>query len=214
MMVRKLGGGARLTCLLFLSAAALSCDAPSAGQAPAERKAAAPALATAIFAGGCFWCTEADFEKLPGVRAAVSGYTGGRVPNPTYEMVTRDNTGHYEAVRVTYDPSRISYQALVRHFFRTVDPTDAGGQFCDRGSSYRTAIFVSGEQQQRIAQAEKALAAKTLRRPVVTPVLAAAPFYAAEGYHQDYYKKNPIRYRFYRLNCGRDAKLRQVWGKK
>ena len=170
--------------------------------------------ATAIFAGGCFWCTEADFEKVPGVVSAVSGYTGGTVPNPTYEQVSADATGHYEAVRVTYDPARVSYPALVDYYFRTVDPTDAGGQFCDRGSSYRTAIFVAGPAQRQAAEAEKAEVDALLEAPVATPVLPAGEFYPAEEYHQDYYKKNSLKYKFYRSRCGRDARLAEVWGER
>ncbi len=179
----------------------------SAGQAGPANKSE-----TAIFAGGCFWCTEADFEKVKGVRNAVSGYTGGRTSNPTYEQVSNDKTGHYEAVRVTYDPAIVSYRQLARHFFRTVDPTDAGGQFCDRGESYRTAIFVANEAQRKDAEEAKKSAGQLLKRPVVTPVLEARRFWPAEGYHQDYYKKNKIRYTFYRGRCGRDARLKQVWG--
>ena len=176
---------------------------------------AAPAAATdtAVFAGGCFWCTEADFEKVPGVLRAVSGYTGGTLAKPTYEQVSAGGTGHYEAVTVLYDPRRVSYAALVRHFFRTVDPTDAGGQFCDRGESYRTAIFAKNAEERKIAEAAKAEANRQLGGKVITPVLAASRFYAAETYHQDYYKKNPVRYRYYRYRCGRDARLDELWGK-
>jgi peptide-methionine (S)-S-oxide reductase len=166
----------------------------------------------AVFAGGCFWCTEADFEKLPGVVSAVSGYTGGRVANPTYEAVSAGGTGHYEAVRIVYDPAKISYAQLVRHYFRTVDPTDQGGQFCDRGESYRTAIFALDAAQRQAAEAEKTRVTRILGGKVVTPVLGASRFYPAEGYHQDYYKKNPVRYRFYRYRCGRDDRLEKVWG--
>ncbi|HEX8526775.1 peptide-methionine (S)-S-oxide reductase MsrA [Allosphingosinicella sp.] len=167
---------------------------------------------TAIFAGGCFWCTEADFEKLEGVVEAVSGYTGGRTANPTYEQVSAGGTGHYEAVRVSFDPARVSYEQLARHFFRTVDPTDAGGQFCDRGESYRTAIFVAGDEQRRIAEAAKAEADAALSGEIVTPILPAADFHQAEGYHQDYYRLNPVRYRYYRWRCGRDSRLQELWG--
>ena len=176
--------------------------------------AASGETATAIFAGGCFWCTEADFEKVPGVISAVSGYTGGTVPDPTYEQVSADTTGHYEAVRVTYDPARVGYEALVDYYFRTVDPTDAGGQFCDRGTSYRTAIFVAGPEQRQAAEAEKAEVDALLEEPVVTPVLPAGEFYLAEDYHQDYYKKNSLKYGFYRSRCGRDARLAELWGDK
>jgi len=173
-----------------------------------------PTTATAVFAGGCFWCTEADFDKMPGVISTTSGYTGGRLADPGYEQVSAGGTGHYEAVRVIYDPRRISYAQLVERFWPTIDPTDAGGQFCDRGESYRSAIFVTPEQRP-VAEASKArLAARgVLPAHVATPVLTAARFYPAEGYHQDYYKKNPIRYRFYRFNCGRDARLKEVWAK-
>jgi methionine-S-sulfoxide reductase len=173
----------------------------------------APKLAAAIFAGGCFWCTEADFDKVPGVVSTVSGYAGGRVANPSYEQVSAGGTGHIEVVRVVYDPARVSYQALVARFFRTVDPVDGGGQFCDRGSQYRTAIFVANAAERRIAEATRARAAALLKKPVATLILPAGPFYAAETYHQDYYKKNPVPYRYYRWRCGRDARLAALWGK-
>jgi peptide-methionine (S)-S-oxide reductase len=192
----------------------LACSLAACGSAETQTQAA-PAVTgqqVAVFAGGCFWCTEADFEKVPGVLTAVSGYTGGRTQNPTYEQVSSDQTGHYEAVRVTYDPKRVSYATLVRHYFRTVDPTDAGGQFCDRGDSYRTAIFAVGAGQRAQAQAAKAEAERALKRKLVTPVLTAGRFWFAEGYHQDYYKKNPVRYAYYRGRCGRDDRLKEVWG--
>ena len=173
---------------------------------------AKPRLESAVFAGGCFWCTEADFEKLPGVVSAVSGYTGGREPNPTYEQVTAKRTGHTEAVRVTYDPAKVSYATLVDHFWRTIDPTDAGGQFCDRGASYRTGVFVAGEPQRRAAEASRAAAQKRLKKPIVTQILPAGRFWPAEGYHQDYYKKNGLKYRYYRSRCGRDSRLAELWG--
>ena len=198
---------------------AVACSPEYAADVPgngAAQAAAAPAKAarteTAVFAGGCFWCTEADFEKVPGVISAVSGYTGGRTERPTYEQVSAGGTGHYEAVLVRYDPAKVSYAQLARYFFRTVDPTDAGGQFCDRGESYRTAIFAQPGQA-AAAKAARAGAEKALGRKVVTPVLAAARFWPAEGYHQDYYKKNPVRYRYYRFTCGRDARLKRVWGR-
>ena len=173
--------------------------------------AAQPRLETAVFAGGCFWCTEADFEKIPGVQSAVSGYSGGREANPTYEQVTSERTGHLEAVQVTYDPAKVSYQALVDRFWLTVDPTDNGGQFCDRGASYRTAVFVSTAAQRQIAEASRARAQKRLGKPIVTPVRDATRFWPAERYHQDYAKKNPLRYNTYRLGCGRDARLKALW---
>jgi peptide-methionine (S)-S-oxide reductase len=185
----------------------------SCSEAAPPRAAAPPGGgAVAVFAGGCFWCTESDFEHLDGVIDAVSGYTGGRTRNPTYEQVSADDTGHYEAVRVRYDPAKISYAALARHFFRTVDPTDAGGQFCDRGESYRTAVFVADAGQRREAEAALADANRILAGRVVTPILPLAEFYEAEDYHQDYYRKNPVRYSYYRGRCGRDARLRIVWG--
>jgi methionine-S-sulfoxide reductase len=204
------------TIILALGLALAGCGAAYQPDAPKAEVRQAPSgrTETAIFAGGCFWCTEADFEKLPGVTAAVSGYTGGTTPNPTYEQVTAGGTGHYEAVKVTYDPSRITYPQLARYFFRTVDPTDAGGQFCDRGESYRTALFAANPEQRSAAEAELQSVAKTLRQEIATPVLPAAAFYPAEGYHQDYYKKNSLKYRFYRSRCGRDARLAEVWGAK
>lgn len=193
---------------------ALLALAIAVGSNAAAAPKASGGTAVAIFAGGCFWCTEADFDKVPGVISTTSGYTGGTVANPSYEQVSAGGTGHYEAVRVVYDPKRVSYAQLVERFWPTIDPTDAGGQFCDRGESYRSAIFATPEQR-AVAEASKARLVKrnVLPAPVVTPVLAARPFYAAEGYHQDYYKKNPIRYRFYRNSCGRDARLETVWKK-
>jgi peptide-methionine (S)-S-oxide reductase len=182
--------------------------------APAQQRANVPAerIEIAVFAGGCFWCTEADFEHIPGVIDAVSGYSGGHTANPTYERVSAGGTGHYEAVRVRFDRARIGYADLVRRFLRTVDPTDSGGQFCDRGDSYRTAIFVRNEAQLRAAQAALAEANRRLRGRVVTPILPLRAFTSAEAYHQDFARRNGARYRFYRTRCGRDARLREVWG--
>ena len=168
--------------------------------------------ATAVFAGGCFWCTESDFDHIAGVTETLSGYTGGRVRNPTYAQVSAGNTGHIEAVRIVYDPARVSYATLVERFFRTIDPLDGGGQFCDRGSQYRSAIFVANAAERRIAEAAKARAARRLGRPIATEILPRGVFWRAEAYHQDYYTRNPVRYRFYRWNCGRDARLEAVWG--
>lgn len=205
----------------FLFTFAVACspdyqaDVPGNGAAqaaaPATQAAKPARTETAVFAGGCFWCTEADFEKVPGVVSAVSGYTGGRTAKPTYEQVSAGGTGHYEAVLVRYDPAKVTYGQLARYYFRTVDPTDAGGQFCDRGESYRTAIFAAPGQV-ATAKAAKAGAEKALGRKVATPILAASRFWPAEGYHQDYYKKNSLKYRFYRSRCGRDARLKEVWG--
>jgi peptide-methionine (S)-S-oxide reductase len=180
----------------------------AAAFAPAR---AEPATAEAVFAGGCFWCVEHDFEKVPGVIEAVSGYTGGTTANPTYKQVSSETTGHFEAVKVVYDPAKVSYRQLVDLFWRLVDPTDAGGQFCDRGSSYRTAIFATPAQRP-LAEGSKVQAQAALKGAIVTPVLALGPFWPAEEYHQDYAKKNPIQYRFYRSGCGRDARVREVWG--
>lgn len=173
---------------------------------------AQPRRAAAVFAGGCFWCTEADFDKIPGVISTTSGYTGGKLANPTYDQVTAGNTGHIEAVRVVYDPAKVSYAQLANRFVRTIDPLDAGGSFCDRGYSYKSAFFVANPAERRVAQTIKARTQAVLRKPVATLILPAARFYPAEGYHQDYYTKNPVRYKFYRFNCGRDARLKQVWG--
>ena len=197
-----------LAALVLLGAAFLLIRPSAPGAAPPSAK-----LAAAVFAGGCFWCTESDFDKMPGVVSTTSGYSGGRVANPTYEQVSAGGTGHIESVRVVYDPSRVSYQTLVARFFRTVDPLDGGGQFCDRGYQYRTAIFVANAAERRIAEATKARAAALLKKPVATLILPAGPFYAAETYHQDYYRKNPARYRYYRWRCGREARLTEVWGK-
>jgi len=164
---------------------------------------------TAVFAGGCFWCVESDFEKLDGVGDVVSGYTGGALQNPTYE----NHHGHIEAARIPFDPSIISYRTLVDYFFRHVDPLDDGGQFCDRGHAYTTAIFVDGERQQSDAEGAKADAETVLGETVVTPIRDLDQFWIAEGYHQDYYKKNPLRYKFYRTSCGRDRRVKRVWKK-
>ena len=174
--------------------------------------ASAQQLEKAVFAGGCFWCVESDFDKVPGVVATVSGYTGGKTENPTYEQVSAGGTGHYEAVEITYDPTKVSYGALLTAFWHSVDPTDDGGQFCDRGRPYQTAVFVANDEQRGVAEASKNAAEGILGKPIVSPILAAAPFYAAEDYHQDYYQKNPIRYRYYRWGCGRDNRVKEIWG--
>jgi peptide-methionine (S)-S-oxide reductase len=170
--------------------------------------------AKATFAGGCFWCVEADFDKVPGVLSTTSGYIGGKVANPTYEQVAAKLTGHAEAVEIVFDPSKVSYEKLVEHFWRTIDPTTKDAQFCDHGSPYRTAIFANDATQLKTAQAslEALKKNKPFKEPVVTEILSAGPFYKAEDYHQDYYKKNPVRYQYYRSACGRDARLKQLWG--
>jgi peptide-methionine (S)-S-oxide reductase len=166
--------------------------------------------ATAEFAGGCFWCMEADFEKLEGVSDVVSGFTGGTLENPTYDG---NHKGHYEAVRITYDPDVVSYEALLAHFWRNIDPFDARGQFCDKGPSYRTAIFADGEAQRDAAQASlEAVRARFPGEQIATVILPATRFWPVEAYHQDYAEKNPLRYRYYRWNCGRDQRLEEIWG--
>lgn len=168
---------------------------------------------TAIFAGGCFWCVESDFDKVPGVLKTISGYTGGHTQNPTYKEVTYKNTGHYEAVEITFDPKTVSYKQLVHIFWRTVDPTDKGGQFCDRGASYRTAIFVNNAEQEAIAKASKQQEQTSgpLKGKIVTPILKAKTFYPAEHYHQNYYQLNKVRYTYYRFSCGRDKRIKALW---
>jgi peptide methionine sulfoxide reductase msrA/msrB len=171
---------------------------------------------TAVFAGGCFWCTESDFEKVDGVIDAISGYTGGYVLNPTYQQVSGGGTGHVEAIKVIYDPTRVTYEKLLDYFWRHVDPTDAGGQFVDRGSQYRSVIFYANDQERQLAEAskEKQAASGRFDKPIVTEILPLGPFYPAEDYHQNYYKKNPIRYHWYRYSSGRDQFLAKIWGEK
>lgn len=170
---------------------------------------------TAIFAGGCFWCVESDFDTLPGVMSTTSGYTGGHVPNPTYEQVSGKRTGHAEAVEVVFDPEKVSYAQLVEFFWRSIDPTTRDRQFCDVGSPYRPAIFVRGPEQRAVAEASLAALQKSkpFKEPIVTEIVDASAFYPAEDYHQDYYRKNPVRYNYYRFGCGRDARVKELWGK-
>ncbi len=170
--------------------------------------------ATAVFAGGCFWCMVHPFDELPGVVSVTSGYTGGHKVNPTYQEVSAGDTGHVEAVQIIYDPKKISYEKLLDVFWPNVDPLDKGGQFCDRGSTYTSAIFYQNEEQKKLAEQSKAAIEKKLGKAVVTEIRPASTFYAAEDYHQDYYKKNPLRYKYYRYSCGRDQRLEQLWGKK
>jgi peptide-methionine (S)-S-oxide reductase len=171
-----------------------------------------PQKAVAIFAGGCFWCMEPPFDKTEGVISTTSGYTGGSKADPTYQEVSAGVTGHYEAIKVEYDPSKVSYEKLLEVFWPNVDPFDSSGQFCDKGGQYRAAIFYGSDEEKRLAEASLAAIAQKLGQKVVTEILPAATFYPAEDYHQDYYVNNPIRYRFYRYNCGRDARLQAVWG--
>ncbi len=173
-------------------------------------------LATAIFAGGCFWCMEPPYDELDGVKATVSGYIGGHVDNPSYEQVSSGGTGHAEVVKVSYDPEVVDYATLLEVFWRNIDPLTANRQFCDRGSQYRSAIFYVDEEQKRQAEASLAELERSGRfsQPIVTEITAATTFYPAEEYHQDYYRKNPLRYKFYRYNCGRDQRLAEVWGER
>ncbi len=187
----------------------------SAQTQPSTTASATTAVtAKAVFAGGCFWCVESDFDKLPGVLSTVSGYTGGKTANPSYQEVSSNMTGHAEAVEIVFDPAKVSYAQLVEHFWRTIDPTTKDRQFCDVGSPYRTAIYAQDAEQLRVAQASKSALEKTkpFKAPIVTEVVKGDAFYRAEEYHQDYYLKNPVRYKYYRTSCGRDARLKQLWG--
>jgi peptide-methionine (S)-S-oxide reductase len=196
----------------ILKACAIATLFPMAAAAAVTQSSASSDAAytdSAVFAGGCFWCVESDFEKLDGVGDVVSGYTGGALQNPTY----KNHDGHIEATRIPFDPTIISFRELADYFFRHVDPLDAGGQFCDRGHAYTTAIFYQSDQQQSDAQAAKANAENTLGETVVTPIRKLEQFWIAEGYHQDFYKKNPLRYKYYRTSCRRDRRVKAVWGK-
>ena len=187
----------------------------TADSLPAKTADVAPEtdLAKATFAGGCFWCMEKPFDALEGVVSTTSGYTGGRVENPSYEQVSAGGTGHVEAVQVVYDPAQVTYDALLSVFWQNVDPLDNRGQFCDKGSQYRAKIFVQTDQERQRAEASKqALTDRFGNQPIATAIEPAQPFYAAEDYHQDYYLKHPVRYNFYRTACGRDKRLTEVWG--
>jgi peptide-methionine (S)-S-oxide reductase len=174
---------------------------------------AGPAPQTAIFAGGCFWCMESDMKAIPGVLSVESGYTGGHTANPSYQAVLTEKTGHYEAVRVRFDPAKISYRRLVDRYWKLVDPTDGGGQFCDRGPSYRPAVFVDGPNQQKAAEESRAAAMRRIKAgKVLTPILPAQPFYLAEAEHRNFAQRNKTGYELYRMGCGRDARLAEVWG--
>ncbi len=201
-----------LTAGFFLSTG--KSDEPANPASPYAKQETAK-LETAILAAGCFWCVEADFEKVEGVTSVVSGYTGGTLKNPTYEQVCHTETGHLEAVKVTFDANKVTYQDLLQVFWRTADPTDDGGQFVDRGNSYKSAIFVANDQQRKIAQQSIAAleASGKFEQPIVTPIVQASTFYPAEDYHQDYYKTNPQRYNAYRNGSGRDQFIKKVWGK-
>lgn len=206
-MTRKpflLFAAAAMAALSGMAHAQPATSAPAAGNAP---------TATAIFAGGCFWCMEADFEKLPGVLEAESGYTAGKTPNPTYRDVSNGHTGHTEAVRVVYDPAKVSYAQLVEHFWRNIDPTEKNRQFCDIGSQYRSGIYWQNEAERKVVEASHAALVKSGRfKTIHTELAAASTFHLAEDYHQNYAKKNSVRYSYYRLSCGRDARLKKLWG--
>jgi len=201
-----------LTKRLALLAVAALVSASVVFAQPAERRAE-NGLQTAVFAGGCFWCVEEAFDKVAGVVETTSGYTGGTVPNPTYQQVTAGNTGHYEAVQVRYDPAKVGYAQLLDTLWRNIDPLDAGGQFCDRGASYRSAIFFATGDQERLARSSKQQIADRLRMAVATEIAPAGTFYPAEGYHQNYHTENPLKYKFYKWNCGRAQRLEAIWGK-
>jgi peptide-methionine (S)-S-oxide reductase len=200
---------------LHLTAALALAAAASAAAIPATHAANEPGRQTAIFAGGCFWCMEHPFDELDGVISVTSGYAGGTKANPTYEEVSSGRTGHAESVEVVFDPAKVSYQKLVDVFWHNIDPLAVSAQFCDHGTQYRSAIFYQGEEQKRIAEASKEALEKSGRfdKPIATQIVAASTFWPAEGYHQHYYRTNPVRYKFYRLNCGRDQRLEQLWGK-
>jgi len=178
----------------------------------AEAKAPKPPMAHATFAGGCFWCMEPPFEKIPGVASVTSGYAGGQKVNPSYEEVSAGGTGHAESVDIVYDPAKVTYSQLLDVFWHNVDPTQGDGQFCDHGHQYRTAIFYHDAEQKRLAEESREKVQARLQKPVVTEIVAASRFYPAEEYHQDFYKKNPVRYYTYRAGCGRDRRLKELWG--
>lgn len=169
-------------------------------------------IRTTVLAGGCFWCVESDFDRVEGVLETISGYTGGNVENPTYKQVVRGRTGHAEAVQITYDADVVSYRRLLELYWRSVDPTDAGGQFCDRGDSYRTEVYVQNAEERAVAEATRREAAEVLDAPVVTEIVDLTAFYPAEEYHQNFYLKSPVRYKTYRKGCGRDARIMSIWG--
>jgi peptide-methionine (S)-S-oxide reductase len=204
----------RLLQLLCISAIAFSSAGFTAAQAQ-PGPGAKPATARATFAGGCFWCMEEAYDKVPGVIATVSGYMGGQVKNPTYEQVSAGRTGHAEVVQVEYDPAKVSYARLLEVFWRNIDPTQKDAQFCDQGSQYRSGVFYHDEEQKQLAEASRLALQKNkpFRGEIVTEITQASQFYPAEGYHQDFHQKNPTRYKFYKSGCGREARLQQLWGK-
>lgn len=206
----------RLECALLVMAillgSAIGMSRFAWAEGATEKANQRPAIAIATFAGGCFWCMEPPFDALDGVIKTVSGYTGGREPSPTYEQVSRGATGHAEAVQVYFDPDKVSYRTLIRTYWRNIDPVAKDRQFCDAGKQYRSAIFYHDEEQRRIAVASKQDLEARFSEPIQTEIVPAGEFYPAEEYHQDYYRKNPVRYKFYRWNCGRDQRLHEIWG--
>ena len=218
-----LAGTIGIGALLLLSGAAPPSASARDGGGPSMEEEGQPspfqtfrsqtaARDTAVFAGGCFWCMEPPFDKLDGVVSTISGYAGGHVPNPSYEAVTAGGTGHREAIQVVFDPTRVGYQELLEVFWKNVDPLDGGGQFCDRGFSYTTAVFAKDREQAGLSEESMLKIQEKLETPLVTSIVRDAAFYPAEDYHQDYYLNNPIRYRYYRWSCGRDARLEELWG--
>lgn len=209
---RQLFGSALIILTMGCASPAVDLNQTRAESDTFPQEALADGQATAVFAMGCFWCAEADFEKLDGVVTVVSGYTGGDLDDPTYEQVTFGKTGHYEAILVTYDTSKLSYDDLLATFWTNIDPFDAKGQFCDKGNSYLAAIFPGSKDETKAANESKEQLAKQLEEEPVTAIIPRTTFHIAEDYHQDYYKKNPFRYRLYRSRCGRDDRLEEVWG--
>ncbi|NYZ12311.1 peptide-methionine (S)-S-oxide reductase MsrA [Azospirillum sp. RWY-5-1] len=197
-----------------LAAALAAMTALAAPALAQDTKPAADGLAVATFAGGCFWCMEPPFDKLDGVVSTISGYTGGSVVNPSYKQVSAGGTGHTEAVEIRYDPKRVSFQTLLDTYWHNVDAVDGGGQFCDRGSQYRPAIFVHDEEQRRLAEESKKALDGRFAKPIAVTIGPAETFYPAEDYHQNYYQNNPVRYTYYRYACGRDKRLEELWGPK
>jgi len=200
--------------LLGLIAWGLFAMVPVANPKAGGGQTSAARYEKATFAGGCFWCMEPPFDELPGVISTASGYTGGRTENPTYEQVSSGGTGHTEAIEVVYDPSKITYARLLDVFWKNIDPITPNRQFCDVGTQYRSAIYYHNEEQKRLAEASKKVLENSgrFKQPIVTEIAAVSPFYRAEEYHQDYYKKNPVRYKFYKYRCGRDQRLQELWG--
>lgn len=200
-----------LAALLMVSGMAAVPQVVAQAPKPAAGK---PVTAKATFAGGCFWCMEEAYDKVPGVLASTSGYMGGHTKNPTYEQVSAGRTGHAEVVQVEYDPAKVSYEKLLEAFWRNIDPTQRDGLFCDHGSQYRSAIFYHDDEQKRLAEASKVslMKSKPFKGEIVTEITKAGEFYPAEGYHQDFYQKNPVRYKFYKTGCGRAARLKELWG--